>query len=288
MSKDPYLPDDVDPEALKAARRTSAGRAGCLTPNAIAGLFLVLTLVYLVYFGVLLANPYLPINPFPPRTPLPVYVVATADPRGLAASPSPTKVPEVARLTTLVPTVTPTVTPSLTPTVTATPPVITPPRLATRTLIPPSPTLIGAASNVPAAGLVITPPPAIDPAAVTRAPFQFTVYGERAAYIRNANDQGCRWASIAGTVIGLNGEALIGMAVRVVGEGIDEIRFTGTAPAYGAGGYEVFLNSAPLEAQYVVQLLNQTGVPVSEAFTVVTSPECEENVAVVTFVQNHS
>jgi len=289
MSDDPYLPDDVDPKTLEEARRPpGAGRPGCLAPGVITGFFLVLTLAYLAYFGLLLADPYVPINPFPPRTPLPVYVVATADPRGLTPSPSPTKIPEAARLTTLVPTVTPTVTPSLTPTVTATQIVITPPRLATSTLIAPTQTLVGAEPPAQAEGMVITLPPPVNPAEVTRAPFQFTVYGDEASYIANANDQGCRWASIAGAVIGLSGEALVGLAVRVVGEGIDEIRFTGTAPAYGPGGYEVFLNSAPLEAQYVVQLLNQTGAPVSEEFTVITSAECEANVAVVTFVQNHS
>lgn len=289
MSHDPYLPDDVDTRTLDQERQpVGAGRAGCLTPNVITVVFLLLTLAYLVYFGVLLANPYLPINPFPPRTPLPVYVVATADPRGLAASPSPTKIPEVARLTTLVPTVTPTATPSLTPSPTVTQIVITPPRLATRMPLAPTMTLIGGAPPEQAAGVVITPPPAINPAEVTRSPYLFTVYGEAATYTANANGQGCRWASIAGTVVGLNGEALVGLAVHVVGEGIDEIRFTGTAPAFGPAGYEVFLNSAPLEAQYVVQLLSQTGTPVSEEFTVVTSPECEANVAIVTFIQNHS
>ena len=88
--------------------------------------------------------------------------------------------------------------------------------------------------------------------------------------------------------MGRGGEPVAGLAVRVIGEGIDEIRFTGTASAFGAGGYEVFLNGAPLEAQYTVQLLSQTGAPISEAFSVTTQSSCETNVSVVSFVQNHT
>ncbi len=291
MSDDPYRPDDVPGPALPAGLdQAGTGRPGCLSPGPLTVFFLLLTVLYLVYFGILLVNPYVPINPFPPRTPLPIYVVATADPNRPTVTATPTKLPETPRLSTLAATVTPTATG---PSAATTSPTLTPvvgelPRLPTATPVTPTPTLISGPGSGQVLEGVFTPPPPGDPALYTRSPFPFTVYGDEAAYIANPNDQGCRWASIAGSVTDLEGQPVAGLAVHVVGEGIDEIRFTGTALTYGAGGYEVFLNGAPLRSQYVVQLLGQTGAPISEPFTVVTSPVCEENVAIVNFVQNYA
>lgn len=289
MSKNPYLPDDVDPAEVRPALplTTPEQRRGCFSPNAVAIIFVVLTGLFLVYFGTLLVNPYLPVNPFPPRTPLPIYVIATADASAVAQD-SATKIPETPRLTTLVPTVTPSQTPTATPSPTVTQMVVAPPRLPTATPVAVTATLVGGVAPQTSVETVFTPPAPVDAAQVTRSPFPFTLANEVVTYIPNPNDQGCRWASIAGAVVSLNGEAVSGLAVRVVGEGIDEIRFTGTAPAFGPGGYEIFLNGAPLDAQYTVQLLSQTGAPISEAFTVSTATECDQNVAVVSFVQNHT
>ncbi len=291
MSDDPYLPDDL-PAAQPSVGQDDVppGRPGCLSPNVVGAFFLLLTVLFLVYFGVLMVNPYVPINPFPPRTPLPVYVVATADPFAPTATLTPTKPPDTPQLNTLAPTASPTQTPqpALTTTQEATAVVVTPPRLPTATSIPPTATLVGGPAQGEAVEGVFTPPPPGDPALYTRAPFPFTIYQDAVTYIANPNDQGCRWASIAGSVTDLAGEPVAGLAVHVVGGGIDEIRFTGTAPTYGAGGFEIFLNGAPLRGEYAVQLLSQTGAPISEEFTVETSPVCEENVAIVNFVQNHA
>jgi hypothetical protein len=289
MSDNPYLPDDYEPADTPAdIQPESAGRPGCLRPDRITVVFLILTGVFLVYFVTLLVDPYLPINPFPPRTPLPIYVVATADPNRPTNTPMPTKVPETPRLNTIMPTATPLPQATRTPPPTDTPVIMAPPSFPTATRIPPTPTLIRGAEQSSGITGILTPPPPVDPAQVTRSPFPFTADYDMAAAIANPNDQGCRWASIAGTVIDLEGRPVSGLAVHVVGEGIDEIRFTGTALTYGAGGYEIFLNGAPLSGQYVIQLLSQTGAPVSEQFTVETSPRCEENVAIVNFIQNHA
>jgi hypothetical protein len=289
MSENPYLPDDFDQPSQDMPQEVApAARPGCLTPNGITLAFLILTGLFVVYFVTLLVNPYLPINPFPPRTPLPVYVIATTDPNTPMPSPTVTKVAETPRLNTIVPSATPTLLPpTITPTPTETVIVATPPRLPSPTRVVPTATLVGGATQAPGVAGVYTPPPPVDPAQATRSPFPFTVYGEAVTYIENPNDQGCRWASIAGTAIDLSGEPVAGLAVHVVGEGIDEIRFTGMAPTYGAGGYEIFLNGAPLQGQYVVQLLSQTGAPISDEFAVQTSAACEENVTIVNFVQNH-
>ncbi|GAB4571334.1 MAG: hypothetical protein Kow0077_07760 [Anaerolineae bacterium] len=292
MNDNPYLPDDISPDEIRPAlpppEAESSARPGCLSANAVTLIFVLLTVAFLIYFGTLLVNPYLPINPFPPRTPLPIYVVATPDPGEAVAALVPTKPPVTPRLTTLVPTITPSPTPTVTPSPTATQAAIVPPRLPTVTRPPATATLIGAVTPERAVAAVFTPPAPVDPAQVTRSPFPFTLANGVVVYVPNPNDEACRWASIAGTAVSLSGEQISGLAVRVIGEGIDEIRFTGTAPEFGPGGYEVFLNGAPLEAQYTVQLLSQTGVPLSEALAVTTSASCEENVAVVNFVQNHA
>lgn len=287
MSENPYLPEDVDPREIRAAEHGSA-RAGCLSANAVTFVFLVLTLLFLIYFGTLLANPYLPINPFPPRTPLPVYVVASPNLDATAQSMEPTKPAVDSHLTTLVPTITPVPTDTLTPLPTATLMAITPPPVATRTAVFPTATLVGAAAPNESVQGAFTPPAPVNPEQVTRSPYPFTLHKESVTYIPNPGEQSCRWASIAGTVVNLEGLPISGLAVRVQGEGIDEIRFTGTALQYGLGGYEVFLNGTPLEGQYTIRLLSHTGVPISDELVVATVAECEQNVAVVNFVQNHA
>lgn len=287
MSENPYLPDDLDPEELPAEETDSAGRPGCFSPNVMALFFLVLTGLFLVYFFVLLVNPYVPVNLYPPRTPLPIYVVATADPDGPTIVPTATKLAGTVYFSTVAPSTTSTLAVTAAPLTSDTPVVVAPPRVATATVLPPSPTFISAPDNGDSAVGAFTPPPPVDLAQVTRAPFPFTVNGAGAIYVANPNDQGCRWASIAGTVVDLAGEEVPGLAIHVVGEGIDEIRFTGTALTYGVGGYEVFLNGAPLAGEYVMQLLSQTGAPISAEFSLLTIPTCEENVALVNFVQNH-
>ncbi len=287
MSDNPYLPDDLPEDALTDTDERQQ-RSGCLSPNAITLIFLVLTGLVIIYVAILLANPYVPINPFPPRTPLPVYVVATADPNRPTDTPPPTKLPETPRLSTAAPTITPTPTATSSPLPTATQIIASPPRLPSATPVLPTPTLISGGGAAAAVEGVFTPPPSGDPAQYTPSAFPFTVYEDAVTYIANPNDQGCRWASIAGSATDLEGQPISGLAVHVVGEGIDEIRFTGTALTYGPGGFEIFLNGAPLQGEYVVQLLSQTGSPISEEFTVETSPVCEENVAIVNFVQNHA
>ncbi len=278
--RNPYMPEDVTPEAATDAASSGSTGAGC-SPNGITLIFIVLTGLFIVYFAILMVNPYVPINPFPPRTPLPIYVVATADPFAIRDTPTPTKLPETPRLSAPLPSPTATIAPSDTAVV------VTPPPLLTDTPLPPTATLIGGAEGAEVVEGAYTPPPPVDPALVTRSPLPFTVADEQVTYMANPNVQGCRWASIAGSALDLSGNPISGLAVRVRGEGIDEIRFTGTALTYSTGGYEIFLNGAPLQAEYIVQLLSRTGSPISEEFTVITSPLCEENVAIVDFVQNH-
>jgi hypothetical protein len=122
----------------------------------------------------------------------------------------------------------------------------------------------------------------------TLSPFAFTV--KPIEYRANTNKDGCKWQSIVGSVVDLSLNPVKGMAVKVMGSNgqIDEVKYTGTALDFGDSGFEFFLGPAPREDRYTVQLLGRTGTPISEAVTVETRATCDQNVAVVNFVQNHA
>lgn len=116
----------------------------------------------------------------------------------------------------------------------------------------------------------------------------FAVVGD-VLYTENTNDQACNWSSIAGTVTDTNGRALNNFGIQIVDvedpQRLNERVFSGSALTFGDGGFELNLGSAPRLAQYSVQLFSPAGVPVSDVFYVVTSEACDQNVAIVSFVQ---
>lgn len=115
--------------------------------------------------------------------------------------------------------------------------------------------------------------------------FPFMLADTGVIYIPNTNGRACNWSSIAGTVTGMKGEALNGYGIEIQGDALDEKVFSGTAQTYGAGGFELFLNGTPKAGQYVVQLFSTAGAPVSDKYPVRTRETCQENVAVVNFIQ---
>lgn len=111
-------------------------------------------------------------------------------------------------------------------------------------------------------------------------------------YIPNGNSSGCDWASIAGTVTGMQGEPVNGYGVEIK-DAEDETRldakvFSGSAVTFGDGGFELVLSGTPQAGTYTVQLFSPAGAPVSETYTVTTRDSCDENVAIVTFVQTRA
>ncbi len=126
-----------------------------------------------------------------------------------------------------------------------------------------------------------TPPPGATP---TESLYPFVVQ-EPIFYAPNENDLGCNWWSIAGTVTDAEGQALDGYRVRITGEGLDEVAFSGAARAFGEGGYELPLVGAPREADFVVQLFSPQEAPLSEPIPVTTRADCDGNITVVNFVQ---
>jgi hypothetical protein len=241
------LEEERPPRAPRQRRRPSGGIYGLVT-----AFFLLATLGSAILTVALILNPTAPFNPLPPPTPQPTPTLFL-----LGSGP--------AEASLLPPTWTPS--PSAVPGPTST-------RQATPTRTPtPQATATG-----------VTPLPG---ATNTIAVFPFTLQNEAVTYSRNENSDGCAWLSIAGQVFDLNQGPVRGLPVQVTGEGFQQIEFSGNAPAFGPSGYEVFLNTTPVEAEYVVQLLNTTGMPLSEPIVVRTLSACDRNVAIVNFVQNH-
>ena len=155
-------------------------------------------------------------------------------------------------------TATPTATPTETPVPTATP----------------TPTETPAVTNTPS-GAAIVPQP------------------DSPKFTTNfANTKACEWMGLAGQVFDnkTNG-AVTGLAVRIGGQlsGIpfDLTSLTGSAPAYGPGGYEFVLSDRPIASTKTlwVQILDTAGVPLSDKIYFDTSDKCSENLVLFNWNQ---
>lgn len=151
------------------------------------------------------------------------------------------------------------------------------------------------ATPQPAGGITILPTPDGQPAltpqpleSATPSPYPFKLVDQGVIYIPNPNGEACNWASIAGTVTGVDGLGLVGYAVQISNSGLNDRVFSDTAATYGAGGFELVLGGAPQAGTYQVQLFTSAGVPVSDVYAVTTLAECERNVALVNFVQTRA
>lgn len=108
----------------------------------------------------------------------------------------------------------------------------------------------------------------------------------QADYRANTNDMGCDWWSIAGTVTNRDGDGLTGYRVRIIGQGLNETIFSGTAPTFGDGGFEFPLAGTPQESNFTVQLFGPQNDELSEAISIRTRIDCDANVAYLIFVGN--
>jgi hypothetical protein len=95
---------------------------------------------------------------------------------------------------------------------------------------------------------------------------------------------------VAGTVTDLQGRPSLGAFVHVWGlGGVDQIVAAGENPSYGPSGWEVRLARAQIVGYWMVQLIvsQETKAPLSESFTISMPGDCQKNLALVQFQQNH-
>lgn len=234
--------------------------------------FFLLASVAVISATILIMNdPTVPFNPFPKPTLPQLIGLPTAGP-----TQTPSNTPTIT-VTPLPPTPFPTFTPTSSSTPTATPTLTTTPVI-------PGAGAVTADPNLPPdvqAGLTLTTPTQEFVSA-----FPFSARPVR--YEANLNSQGCQWLSIAGSVTGISGEPLTDLAVEVIGDGYQKTLFSGSAQQFGLSGFEFPVGTTPRTAEFSIQLLNSTGVPISDFIFVTTGETCSNNVAIVEFVQTRS
>lgn len=113
----------------------------------------------------------------------------------------------------------------------------------------------------------------------------FAIAPEGVLYVSNQNGRDCNWASIGGSVNSPTGDPLPGYGVKVSGDSVSATVYSGTNGTFGEGGFELNLGGAPMFANFKVQLVTTAGAPLSEELIVTTRDDCNENVAIVNFVQ---
>jgi hypothetical protein len=287
------------------------GQGNARIYNLISIIFLILTLLVIIYVVVQMLQPPRPRE----------VVVAQAVPTLIALpTVTPTFTPTDTPVPTNTPTITPTVTPSETPTetltfvpsptftetftpsatatITLTPsetpiasltPSNTPPPTATFTLTItttalPSATPPPTATPFPTATEPFTPPPLVD----VPSPYPFGLRDGQPVFTANfANTAGCAWQGIGGQVFDINDVPLRGVTVLVTGAGGFEARVTsGSNTIYGVSGWEVRTGNLLTGDSFRVELLSPGGTPISPQIIVTfTLNDCARNLALLNFKQ---
>ncbi len=202
------------------------------------------------YFALIFINPNSSLNPLPPGGRL----VPTSTP-----TPAPATLP-------------PTWTPS--PTIEATP---------TNTLIPtwtPFPT------NTPFS--LVPPTRTPKPTSTPKAPFTAISVQQVDSTIIHP-DFACNWAGIGGTVVDANNSPVIGTVVvlrgSLNGNTVDLTTVTGINKEYGPSGFEFVIGNAPVASNKTlyVQLVDLSGLPLSDKVEITTSADCTKNLVLVKF-----
>lgn len=226
-----------------------------LTALIVVGMIAVFIIIALIYI-----NPRSALNPFPPPTPVPTLA--------LTQPPAPTALP---------------------PAATATPPV----SQSTRTSAPtqpnqPTPTAILATPVAPSGSSSPTPTykpssgyafiPQAEPKAIDAALF--------------SPGRGCQWMGVAGQAFDIKGSPVpLGIEIRLVGildgKQILTTSLTGTAISYGPSGFEFFLAEKPIASKNSlwIQLLDQSGLPLSDRVYFDTFADCSKNLVIINFKQ---
>jgi hypothetical protein len=94
---------------------------------------------------------------------------------------------------------------------------------------------------------------------------------------------------LAGQVFDEEGRPLNGIIVAVVGNvagtDVDALGFTGLAPSYGPGGYEITLHNGVAPGIFWVQLFDLAAQPLTEPLNFSMLTDCQTSLAVINFRQ---
>jgi hypothetical protein len=267
-----------------SAKSGSASSLGGTLFNALALLLVVLSCLCLASVAVVFAMPGL----------VPESLRVPTEPVLLSISTA-TFTPVVPP-TSLVPSFPATWTPQFTPTDTPTkPPTETPTDTPTFTNTPtftftPSRTVTPTVTLTPSKTYTPSPTGPTPTRTRTQAPYNYVLQNGRATYMANwSNSAGCKWLGLAGQVFDLNGRAVQGLYVHLEGGGYSMDGPTGAKPAYGPGGYELYLSDHVYNTTdtYKVQLRDGAGNVLSDWYAIPTFEDCAKNLILVNFTQDH-
>lgn len=215
---------------------------------ATIGLVGVLLMIY--------SNPFISINPFPPPT-LPALAMLT----------TVTTTPMI-----LPPTMTPTVALTDTPTApTATETVLPMDTLATSAPATSAPATVATSSGLYTFALQAAP------SAVSSGTFKPAT--------------GCSWQGIAGQIVDMQGRHLVNIGIQLKGtyngKTLSTQSISGTHTEYGDSGYEFQLGTTPIASTGLlsIQLVDQSGLPLSDQFIFDTYAACDKNLVLINFRQ---
>lgn len=114
----------------------------------------------------------------------------------------------------------------------------------------------------------------------------------KSTFIPHLQDLGCNWFGVGGTVDDINNSPIPGVVVRLTGtfngNPIELTTLSGISPDYGKAGYEFVLgDTGPSSTdELYIQLIDQTGLPLSEKMFLPVSADCEKNLILVRFKKN--
>lgn len=179
------------------------------------------------------------------------------------------------------------------PTATITPLQLEPTWTASPTLVlTPSITPPPTATTFPSATVVSLLPPTRTPRPTNtpKAPFSATSQQVESTLIHP--DLACNWAGIGGTVVNANNSPIIGQVVvlrgTLNGSTIEQQTVSGINKEYGESGFEFVIGNAPIASTTLyLQLVDLSGIPLSDKITVPTSADCTKNLVLVRFKKNN-
>ena len=175
---------------------------------------------------------------------------------------------------------------------------ITPIQLDATWTVTPSQAVTGTSTLVPTDTLepsatpfsLVTPTITFTPTATPKAPFSATVTYIASTIIHQ--DAACNWQGIGGTVVDASNADMLRMTVSLSGtyngRTKNELTVSSIAPAYGKSGFEFVLGTVPISSKgnLFIQLLDQSGLPLSDKIYVDTFNDCAKNLVLVRLKKN--
>jgi hypothetical protein len=214
------------------------------------------------------------------------FRLVTPTPPSVLQIPTETPTPT----STLTPIPSQTARPTSTPLPTKTPTDVPPTATASDTGLPPTATFT--ATLPPTVGPTLpptkTPLPTVDPNLPTQTPvgFPFKIQEGSPAYLANLEATGCSFQGVGGQVFGTNGEPLFNLQIAVTsGAGFSTTVSSGSNARYGESGWLAQVDAAANAQTYTVELRNSQGVALSPKVTVSFSGSCDQNLALINFLQ---